>query len=211
VSESLHTWHPYILLASERRLGQVLRLSFRSRDQLAESSPRRQNNPCSKPPRQSGQPGRFRRRSSASLRQDGGAIVRLYRAELVETAGNAPAATILQGSSAPLCCPRWVDVSEFAGYTSRAILRAFGPKRIRRPWRVITLPSFHVGMLCCGPDRRWQVVPSPASKPPRPTPDMAPVPNAAAAGSLRATIGPWSANGVPIPGMCILSARSLIV
>jgi hypothetical protein len=26
--------------------------------------------------------------------------------QLVETAGNAPAATILQGSSAPLCCPR---------------------------------------------------------------------------------------------------------
>jgi len=26
--------------------------------------------------------------------------------KLVETAGNAPAATILQGSSAPLCCPR---------------------------------------------------------------------------------------------------------
>jgi hypothetical protein len=26
--------------------------------------------------------------------------------ELVETAGNAPAATILQGSSARLCCPR---------------------------------------------------------------------------------------------------------
>ena len=24
---------------------------------------------------------------------------------MVETAGNAPAATILQGSSAPLCCP----------------------------------------------------------------------------------------------------------
>ena len=30
--------------------------------------------------------------------------------ELVETAGNAPAATILQGSSAPLCCPHSVFV-----------------------------------------------------------------------------------------------------
>ena len=29
--------------------------------------------------------------------------------KLVETAGNAPAATILQGSSAPLCCPRGAE------------------------------------------------------------------------------------------------------
>ena len=44
--------------------------------------------------------------------------------ELVETAGNAPAATILQGSSAPLCCPH-IFKDWCLGHVSSVLLPIF--------------------------------------------------------------------------------------
>jgi hypothetical protein len=47
-----------------------------------------------------------------------------YEGELVETAGNAPATTILQGSSAPLCCPPKSQQPSFAKASEGILLRA---------------------------------------------------------------------------------------
>jgi low affinity Fe/Cu permease len=72
---------------------------------------------------------------------------------LVETAGNAPAATILQGSSAPLCCPRILKKLCLGTYgaaypifsrrnalIARAVLR--GP--VGTAWNIRTIFAFRV-------------------------------------------------------------------
>jgi hypothetical protein len=81
--------------------------------------------------------------------------------KLVETVGNAPTATILQGSSAPLCCPRKWCLELVSSQPLRVFGAALSPDQLPRrdiaklvrtagveptppEWRSGTLPLSHV-------------------------------------------------------------------
>jgi hypothetical protein len=76
--------------------------------------------------------------------------------EMVETVGNAPTATILQGSSAPLCCPRGAEGwfrSNLPAFSARCfhqisflgkLVRTLGIEPRPSEWRSDTRPSSYI-------------------------------------------------------------------